>query len=455
MAEAQKTPPGAGKGKAFFDRGDQVAETGNWDFAIQMYLEGIRREPDDLERGHEPLRKVSLTRKAQGGKGVGFLEGIKRRSGKDPLENLVNAEYFLAKEPGKVGHMVAILKAAQALELPALHNWIGELILEVMRQAKRPSKQILLFLAESLGEMNGYALAVQAMDMALKISPNDGKMQAMAKNFSAQATIQQGKYDTEGSFTEGVVDMEGQLDLVRRDSLSQSRTFLEKEIDQARAEYEASPDAAGKVDGLVDALLKIEEEAYESEAVDVLAKAHRDSGAYRFKQRIDDVKIRQIRRRYNKLRSDGDKKQATEAARELLAFELKSYAERAANYPTDMTVKFELGRRQLTAGKIDDAIASLQQAQRNPKRRVPALNYLSQAFAKKEWHSEAVDTCKKALDFEPPEELRKEILYNMGLSLKAMGDMAEALAHFSEVAQMDYNFRDVRDQIEQLRKQGE
>ena len=187
----------------------------------------------------------------------------------------------------------------------------------------------------------------------------------------------------------------------------------------------------------------------------MLAKAHRDSGAYRFKQRIDDVKIRQIRRRYNKLHGAGDKEQATQAARELRAFELKSYAERAANYPTDMTVKFELGRRQLTAGKIDDAIASLQQAQRNPKRRNRALNYLGQAFAKKDWHNEAVDTYKKALDFEPPEELRKEILYNMGLSLKSMGEMAEALEHFSEVAQMDYNFRDVRDQIEQLRKQGE
>ena len=36
----------AGKGKAFFDRGDQVAETGNWDFAIEMYLQGIGRDPD-------------------------------------------------------------------------------------------------------------------------------------------------------------------------------------------------------------------------------------------------------------------------------------------------------------------------------------------------------------------------------------------------------------------------
>ena len=65
MTQADKsTDQSTGKGKAFFDRGDQVAETGNWDFAIQMYLEGIRREPGNIARGHQPLRQVSLKRKA-------------------------------------------------------------------------------------------------------------------------------------------------------------------------------------------------------------------------------------------------------------------------------------------------------------------------------------------------------------------------------------------------------
>ncbi len=69
MSEDEKSAnPGPDKGKAFFDRADQVAETGNWDFAIEMYLEGLRREPDNLQRGHQKLREVSLHRKVQGGK---------------------------------------------------------------------------------------------------------------------------------------------------------------------------------------------------------------------------------------------------------------------------------------------------------------------------------------------------------------------------------------------------
>jgi hypothetical protein len=106
----------SGKGKAFFDRGDQVAETGNWDFAIQMYLEGIRREPGNLERGHRPLREVAVKRKAQGGKSAGLREAFKRRSGKDPAEALVNAEFVLAKDPLSLKAMVEVLKAARKLE---------------------------------------------------------------------------------------------------------------------------------------------------------------------------------------------------------------------------------------------------------------------------------------------------------------------------------------------------
>ena len=74
-----------GKGKAFFDRGDQVAETGNWDFAIEMYLQGIEREPDNVDQGHKPLRDVSMKRMAQGGKPNDNLSPMMAAVGKKEL----------------------------------------------------------------------------------------------------------------------------------------------------------------------------------------------------------------------------------------------------------------------------------------------------------------------------------------------------------------------------------
>ena len=139
-------------------------------------------------------------------------------------------------------------------------------------------------------------------------------------------------------------------------------------------------------------------------------------------------------------------------AREQLAFELEVFAERAANYPTDLSLKFELGRRQLMAGKIDEAIASLQQAQRDPKRRIHAMSLLGQAFARKGWYREAVDTYKRALELEPSEDRAKELHYNVADCLQTMGENQQALDHYSRVAQLDYNYKDVRERIEKLRQ---
>ena len=99
-------------------------------------------------------------------------------------------------------------------------------------------------------------------------------------------------------------------------------------------------------------LLKIEDESYENEAIAVLDKANSQTGSYQFKMRIGDIRIRQMTRRYRKLEKSGDKKAAVQQARMQLAFELEEYIERAANYPTDLAVKYELGRRQYLAGEF-------------------------------------------------------------------------------------------------------
>src|SRR6476659_4303444 len=61
------------KAKAFFDRGGTVAGTGNYDYAIEMYIQGLNLDPEGVE-GHQALRDISLRRKAGGGKAIGMLQ---------------------------------------------------------------------------------------------------------------------------------------------------------------------------------------------------------------------------------------------------------------------------------------------------------------------------------------------------------------------------------------------
>jgi tetratricopeptide (TPR) repeat protein len=440
-------PTEPGKGKAFFERAEQVAETGNWDFAIELYIEGLKREPGNVEEGHQRLREVSLKRKAQGGKGPGIGDKFKHRAGKDPATNLVNAAFLLAKEPGSQQFMNQIRQCAVKLELNAVVKWVCDIILESQRQAKKVNIRLLMFLSESYSNIEEFTQAIQACELAYKAAPDNAEIQQALSDLSAQYTMQKGRYGEEGDFSDKVADLDGQKKLMQQDHLVQSEDFLLAEIAKARQEYLGSPDVPGKVNALADALLKIPDEAYEGEAIDVLAKAHRDSGAYQYKLRIGDIKMRQMTRRYRKLVKSGDKEGAKTQIRDQLAFELDEFKERSINYPTDLKLKFELGRRQYLAGAYDDAIASLQQAQRDPRHHLSAMSYLGQAFEAKGWLREAGETYGRALEGEISEDRAKELRYNLGGVMEKMGQLVEAMEQFSAVAQADYNYRDVRERL--------
>jgi tetratricopeptide (TPR) repeat protein len=455
MSENQNTANTAGKGKAFFDRADQVAETSNWDFAIEMYVEGIRREPTNLQRGYKPLRDVSLKRKMQGGKGPGMREKMKMGPGKDPVDSAANAAFLMAKDPGNTAYMLNLFKAAMQLEDKDLILWIGDLLMEVMNQAKKPNKQTCLTLSDAFESIKDYRRAIDAANIGLRVTPDDAALEDRIGRLSAEYTIQQGKYDQEGSFTKGVKDMDVQKQWMEEDAMVKSAGYLEQKLAKAKAEYEADPTMPGKVNGYVDALLAFDQESYEYEAIDVLDKAYRDTGAYQFKVRIGDIKSKQYARRFREMKERGDMDAAKQVARDQLEFEIEEFAERAQNYPTDLSIKYELGRRQFLKGNFDDAIAALQQAQRDPKRHVIAMNYLGQAFMKKQWWREAVDTFSRVLQTDLTEERAKELRYNLALCHEHMGNLQAAQDEFSRVAQTDFNFKDVRQRLEDVRKKME
>ena len=64
----------------------------------------------------------------------------------------------------------------------------------------------------------------------------------------------------------------------------------------------------------------------------------------------------------------------------------------------------------------------------------------------------AAETFERALESELTEERAKEIRYNHGDVLERMNELAKAQDQFSDVAQMDYNYKDVRHRLEGVRK---
>ena len=446
-----KSAPGAGD--AFFERAEQVAETGNWDFAIDMYLKGIQRDPDNVERGHQPLREVAIKRTAMGGKGLGMIGKFKARPGKDPLENMIKFEGMMAKEPGAIEYMMGMLKATRQLELTKAAPWVARLVVEAQKAvAPKVNKRVLIEVADAFDALELYDKALEACDLAKLVDRDDSVIAHMISELSTKFTIQKGGYGQEGDFTKGVKDMNLQKELVQKDSMTQDKRYLEAQVEKTRAEFLQSPTVPGKINVFVDALLKFEDEAHENQAIEALNQAHSTTGAYQFKMRIDDIRIRQHRRKIHEFDTAGDKAATLKQRKQLLRMELEVFGERAVNYPTDLGIRYELGVRQYMAMRFDDAIGNLQQAGNDPRRRLRAMNYLGLAFSKKGWFREAAETFEKALQGDVPELRTKELLYNLGEVLTKMEDYAGAQDALSRLAQIDFNYKDVRQQMDVIRK---
>ena len=90
-------------------------------------------------------------------------------------------------------------------------------------------------------------------------------------------------------------------------------------------------------------------------------------------------------------------------------------------------IRYEMGVLYFQAGKINEAMQEFQKAQNNPHKKIAAMSYLAQCFAKKKMYDSAVRTfqnvIKEKLAFD---EEKKDLVYNLGCVLEIMGKKAEA-----------------------------
>ncbi len=455
------------KARKWFEHAKSVADTRNYDYAIDCYVSGLMYAPDAMDQ-HEALQEVAVRRRAAGAKGKG--KRAPTAGGKSAVEKMLAAEYAWAFDPSNATHALKVMENAVAADLGEVAYWIGDHAMDANRAAKRPSKFVYTRVRDLYVELEAYSKSVEACQLAVQLDPNNAELIRDLRNLQAEATMERGRYDeSDGDFRKSVKDIDKQTELEQQDRIAATDDVVDQQIARARAEYEDAPDQLERLSRYVRALLQKEDKAHEDEAIRVLQKAHEETGQYRFKMQIGDIRMKQFNRAIREKRKEVDagaddasgKEQLRKLAVAQAKFELEEFQERVKNYPTDMSLRFQLGRRQLALGMHDEAIASFQEAQADPKHRAAALRYLGEAFAKKDWFDEAIDTFRRGIDTheQTGDRTALELRYNLmdALEQKARSESnieiaQEANRIGSQVAQTDINFRDIRDRIDTLRK---
>jgi tetratricopeptide (TPR) repeat protein len=130
------------------------------------------------------------------------------------------------------------------------------------------------------------------------------------------------------------------------------------------------------------------------------------------------------------------------------AYQLAECQKRAERFPTDLQIRFELGQLYFQAGKIGEAIKEFQKAQANPHRRIAALNYLAQCFARRGITDLAASTFQDAIkEKQILDDEKKDLIYQYGSLLEKMDKREEAIAQFKIIWAQDTSYRDVDEKI--------
>ncbi len=449
------------KAKAFFERARKVSETNNFDYAIDMYLEGLRYAPEALEEGHLPLCELALQRQGKGGKKPSMVERVKRLRGKTPLEHLLNAEYLFAKDPEHLPYAEAMLKAAVEGGYTQTAKWLANLIFQTNNAAEKPSLQTYIMLKDCYATLGEFDKAVAACQQAMKLKPKDGQLEEDYKNLSAELTMASGKYDMEGDFRQSIKDSEAQAKLYAQDRVVKTESYRISAVRDARKEMTRNPNLPKNIFSLAEALSDLQTDEAENEAVELLENAYKNRNDFSFKQRAGLLRIKQLRRKIKDakaaLSTKPDDAQAKAAREELTAqlsnYELQHYQLCVQNYPTDLQLKYEYGVRLLRNKKFNEAIPLFQEAQKDPRRKMAALDKIGYCFFMKGWFTDAIDVFKQAIDsYEIKDDsVANELRYNLARAYEENGNIQESLEIYRKIAQLDFAFRDVSQRVDKLR----
>ncbi len=449
------------KAKAFFSKGQKLAQSSNYDYAIDMYIEGLQYAPDALEEGHLPLCEMAMRRKGEGGKKPSMVEKVKRMGGKTPLEQMLNAEYLFIKDPDHIPYAEAMLKAAVAGNYVKTADWIANVIFQTNNASPKPTLSTYLLLKDSYIQLRKLDKALAACQHAVRLKPDDKYLNDEFKNLSAELTMERGKYDGEGDFTKSIKDRESQEKLHAQGETVKSENYRVQAVEEARKKIAQNPTLPANIFDLASALSGLETDAGENDAISLLESTYKKTGDYNFKQRSGQIKIKQLKRRVREtkisLQTDPDNEQLKTALEQLQTelnnTELEHYRLKMENYPTNLEAKYDYATRLVRNKKYDEAIPLFQEAQKDPKKRLSSLNQTGLCFFMKGWFTDAIDILGNAFDSYDAKDsaMGKELRYNLARAYEENGNTTEALEIFRKIAQSDFAYKDVSQRVNNLR----
>ena len=459
------------KAKRFFEHARTVHEATNYEYAMQSWLRGLRFDPSDMNALEGFFGSAALFL-GSGPKAKPSKETLGAIPSKTDVDKWVQSLLAWAMKPADAALAVKSVKLASKNDLGEQAYWLGERALAVLGGEKKVKKEPFVELMESFAAVGAYDLAVRAGEAACRLDPSDSDLEVRVRNISAQSAMSGGGFDdanAEGGFRKNIRNADQQRQLDEADRISKTGSVKDRVLVEAEAAFRERPDDMPTLDKLLKALRERAQPEDEKRAVALATKAFEATGQFKYRQMAGEIEIRWARRKLGQYRDAAAKNPKDEAAqatyakaqRKFLEMEAKLLKLRAEAYPTDLFVKYELGRRVAALGDHEQAIALFQESKNDAKVRTTSMRMLGQSFAAIGWNDEAVETLRHALTQHEDESNDEgfELRYALMVALlnKAQQDRDPAPAEEADkiasgIAMQQIGYKDIRERRQEIKQ---
>jgi len=431
----------------------------NYDYAIDLLNQILSREPA-MHECRRTLRGAQV-RRAGNSRGMfkKFLSGASASPlvakgqlalRRDPVEALQVAEQILNSDPNNSSAHRIVVEAATALEMPRT----AVLSLEILAANSPNDRDTVIRFANALADTGEVVRAEKLLAELSAEFPADNDISLALKNISARKTMEKGGYDAladgKGSYRDILKDEKEAVALEQQNRQVKTEDTAERLIHEYEARLKTDP---GNLKHLRDlAELYTQKKQYDR-ALEYYEKIRSSQGGA--DSSLDRSIAETTSRKFDHELSQLDP-YAPEFAEETArihaakqAYQLAECQKRADHFPTDLQIRFELGQIFFQMGKIPEAMKEFQKAKDNPHRRIQALGFLGQCFARRGINDLAASTLQDAIKEKLVfDDEKKELLYLLGSVYEKMGKRDDAIAQFKQIYAADVGYKDVAEKVE-------
>jgi tetratricopeptide (TPR) repeat protein len=447
--------------RLLYQKGSDALLRENYDYAVDLLNQVLHKEPT-LYDARKALR--SAQNKKSGSGGGGFF---KRAWGSassspmvakgqlalrnDPGEALHIAEQILNNDPANSGAHRIIVDASAALDMPRT----AVMSLEILHRNSPKDKTLAIQFAEALSAIGDPERAERVLLEFARNAPRDGEILHALKNVSARKTLNQGGYEAlssgEGSYRDILRNEKEAVSLEQEKRVQQTEDIAERLIGEYEARLKTEPGNMKLLRSLAELYTQKGQFDKALGYYEQIKATDSGSSDSTLDRAIAETKVRRYEGELAALDQSSPQyaEKAAALSAEKINFQVAECQKRVERFPTDLGIRFEMGMLYFHAGRVGEAIQEFQKAQQNPHKRIQAMNFLAQSFARRKMFDLGAKTLQNAIKEKVVfDEEKKDLIYNLGCILDSMGRKEEALEQFKVIYEVDIGYKDVAAKVD-------